>query len=161
MMSSISLRKRNKVFRIITSSLLSSELTSLDLHHVADALGKDIDFQREVAFKLHEATSLFDPRSRPHFRHSTDEEDFADDADLVSTGLRLVKHRRLSKSEILKRLGSVSPEAAKFFERGNATVREILSGFAQREPEKKMRAFVAALAGPGAPDEYLKGILRQ
>jgi hypothetical protein len=158
-MSSLPSRKKNKAFRLITSSLLSSDLTSRDLHHIADALSHDSRFQGELSFRLHEAASMFEDRFQGS--GSSTEEHLSDETDLVSTGLRIVKQRRLAKREILKRLRSISPGAADFFERNNAPVREILTRFATREPESKMREFIAALAGPGEADEYLKGIVKQ
>jgi len=159
-MSSLPSRKKNKVFRLITSSLLSSDLSSIDLHHVAEALRRDPRFQDELSFRLHEAASMFEGHSRASSYSLTDEE-LTDDADLVSAGLRIVKQKRLAKRDILRRLRPISTDAASFFERKNAPVREILTRFAEHEPEDKMRAFIAALAGPGEPDEYLKGIVKK
>src|SRR3712207_7619215 len=57
-----------------------------------------------------------------------------------SAALRLIKQRRMSKSEVLKRLRKVSPPAASFFEAEDFSVRNIVTTFAEKEPEHKMRS---------------------
>lgn len=145
---------------MIVSALLSSESRPAELHSIAEALQSDANFRGRLAFAVHQAAEVFYRPTGGSTANFTLHDILADE-DPVSAGLRLVKNRRMSKSEVLKRLRTVSERAADFFEdKKNASVREILTTFSLREPEQKMRAFLAALAGPGEPDEYLKGILR-
>lgn len=150
-------KKQRRALRMIASSLLASEFTPVEIHHIAEALSSDPNFRHELAFFLHELASIVERRNGGP--GSFDGVEISADDNLVSVGLAVVKRRRLSKDQIMRRIRSISP-GAEYFQSRNQTVREILSTFAENEPEEKMRALIEALGGPGETDEYLKAMLR-
>ncbi len=143
--------------RLIISALAASDLSARQLQEFAEFLMADSETRDELAQLI---SSL---ASRLREYEPAGESPNRERGDVESQILAVIRHRRLSKSEILIALRRISPVASDWFiALPRMPMSEAIRLMRERYSDQLLVELLEALLpGSAGQDEYLKGIMRR
>ena len=151
---------RNKVIRMLASSILASDLTANEMRKVANSLIHDNDFLWDLGSMLKDMAEKLDKYS---VKKRPADYNYSNISDILSEAMNIVKRKRLSKQRILEYITEISPNDRLYSLDTKMTMKEILLNFFNRKSnvEKSELLNLLETGVKGRDDEYLKGIMRR
>jgi hypothetical protein len=150
---------QNRAARCITSALLGSALSDKELDEIADEFLHGGDLLRQIGQTITEFVAFNKSSSSGSKTERPEDSSKSTGNSLIDEALAIIKKRRLSKANILHKIGSMDPGLANHFtDRTEISVEGILNEL----PLSSVSALLELLrARTTKEDEYLSGIMRE
>ena len=148
---------REKLIRIIVSSILSSDLTNTEIYNISNSLVKNegllLDLReilQDIANKL-DIYSSTSAKSQYTSFHGNER---------FRKAMNVIKRKRISKNKIRSYIELISPNDLILRKADSTPVRELLEEYFNKKSENTQLELLNLLETDGkGGDEYLKGIM--
>lgn len=148
---------REKLIRIIVSSILSSDLTNNEIHSISSSLNRNEDILWDLREILRDITNKLDIYSST-FSKSYDTSSPVKER--IRKAMDIIKRKRISKIKIISYMELISPSDLILHEVNRIPVKTLIEKYFNSKSENTQSKLINLLeTGGKGGDEYLKGIM--
>ena len=148
---------REKLLRIIVSSILSSDLTKKDIYDIGNSLTRSDDFFVDLKEMLKDICTKLDRYSSTF---SKSQYTYLDGNERLYDVMNVIKRKRISKNKLMNYIELISPNDSILQKASSTPVRELLEEYFNKKSENTQLELINLLeTGDKGGDEYLKGIM--
>lgn len=140
---------KNKAIRLLTSTLMSSNLTTRELIEISRALKNQDEFTRQLGYHLYKLITVT-------MDNDNDNESEGDEEKLDYV-IRLLKSKNISKSKIVMLIDNILPGFEDYVSNQQLTVRSMLRMLQENTNEAGLDHLLDIIRN----DEYLEHILEK
>jgi len=152
------MNNKERIFRELVASIVSSRLKASDLRELAELLTSDGSFSRDVARTIYDISYRISPQEQLAFSDHAESGVVSSDGGLTDLTYSIVQRRRMSKERLITIFRKIAPEVRWSSHLRDTSVREMIASFFKKATTVQAQEFLNELGMEVEEDPYLGGI---